>query len=254
METNTNPGYPSVIPFKRKKWCIFCFIYSIPHRPGVYASKTRGQSISLTSNNANEIFAETKRSMPSPLVKAVDTDGLQFDEAIAWRRLNEHDVRTEIEVLQQGSYEQIVIPQTANDLLGLSQTDPVDARFVVGKRSVISPKSFFGALLLRLYTLVRFFVGYAIPLLIPFFFIKPDAILSMMAVFLANLLIAAFTWPYIPLKSWLKGIFLALITGIGYSALTYFVLPQYFQPGVGIAALVTGLLVGLILDCSDRDE
>ncbi len=254
METNVNSGHPSIIPFKRKKWCIFCFIYSIPHRPGVYASKTRSQSISLTSNNANEIFSETKRSMPSPLVKAMDTDGLQIDEAIAWRRLNANDVKTEVEVLQQGSYDQIVIPQAVNELLGLSQTDPADASVVVGKGSKISPNSFLGALLLRLYTLVRFFVGYAVPLLIPFFFIKPDAALPMLAIFGVNLLITAFAWPFIPLKSWVKGILLALFTGIGYSALAYFVLPQFFQPGLSIAALVTGLLVGFILDCTDRDD
>jgi hypothetical protein len=187
-------------------------------------------------------------------VKAVDSDGLLIDEAIAWCRLTSTDVKTELELLQKGTYDQIILPQSVNELLGLSQSDPADCRVVIGGKSGISPNSFFGALFLRLYTLIRLFVGYAVPLLIPFFFIKPDAILAVLAVFGANLLIAAFTWPFIPLKSWIKGILLALFTGIAYSALAYFVLPQFFQPGLSIATLLTGLLVGLLLDCTDRDD
>lgn len=254
METKSTAIHPGVIPFKRKKWCVFCTIYSIPFRPGLYVGTTRSNSISLASNNPNEIFREMKRSLPSPMVRAMDTDGLGIDEAIAWHRVTKADLSAEIDSLQQSGYEKITLPQSVSELIGLPDLESTSNNVVTAKRSGFSPNSFFGALLFRLFTSFKFLMGYAIPFLIPFLIIKPSFILPILVTFCINLFMASLIWPFIQLKSWIKGILLGLFSGAAYSLVTYFVLPQYFHPGISVTAVIIGLLIGFLFDCTDRDD
>ncbi len=254
METNPIPGNFNFIPFKRKKWCIFCYIYSIPHHPGTYLGATRSSDCSLASNNANEIFTEIKRSLPSPLVRAIDTDGLYLDEAIAWRRITKDDLKAEVDVMQQASYQQISLPSSVGELLGIEQETESSTRINIHPRKGVSPNSPFGALLLRLYTNLRLFIGYGVPLLIPTLIIKPGQALPLMAIFAATLLLAAVIWPAFHMKSWLKGILLGLFSTVIYGGVTYLLLPQFFKPGLCLAALLSGVLTGFLLDCTDKDD
>jgi hypothetical protein len=215
---------------------------------------TRSNSVSLVANNPNEIYGELQRSLPSPMVRAMDTDGLRIDEAIAWQRVTKADLSAEVDSLQQSGYEKIFLPQSIADLIGLKEMEPVDEKLLIGKKAAFSPNSILGAFLLRLFTSFKFLIGYAVPFLLPFFIIKPLFILTILAVFGAGLLLASLTWPFIHLKSWIKGILLGLFGGSAYSLVTYFALPQFFQPGLSVAAVIIGLLIGILLDCTDKDD
>lgn len=250
METNLNSD-GSIFAFKRKYWCIFCSLYSIPLKEGIYSSESLEQKISLSSNNPNEILKEIKRNSPSPLVKAIDTRGLLLDEAIAWHKITKDDLSFGFEELQMGSYEEILIPQSVSDLLQGQNNNRADQKVIIGKQSAINPNSHPGAILVRLFTSLKFFVGYSIPLILPFTIFKQDLIFPVLALFGINLLVAALTWPIIHLKSWIKGVFLALITGFSYTAIAYFYFPLFYQTGLSVAAVITGILVGLLLDCTD---
>lgn len=251
METNINSD-GSVFTFKRKHWCVFCSLYSIPLKEGVYSSESLEQKISLSSNNPNEILKEIKRNSPSPLVKAFDTRGLLLDEAIAWRKITKDDLKIELEELQMNLYYEIVISQSASDLLQVQNFNRTDQKVIIGKHSAINPNSRLGGLLTRFFTASKFFVGYSIPLILPFAIFKQDLILPVLALFGINLLLAALTWPLVRLRSWIKGIFLAMITGFSYTTIAYFYFPRFYQTGLSVAAVITGILVGLLLECTDR--
>lgn len=251
MGTNHYPDH-TVLPFKRKHMCVFCSIFSIPLRPGIYSSDSQKQRISLTSNNPNEILKEIQRNSPSPLVKAMDTSGLTLDEAIAWRKVTKEEVETVLDEMQGEGYEQLLVPQSVGNLLTGQGNKMTVPKIIIEPSSWLNPNSRFSGLLIRLITVLKFLVGYSIPLILPFAIFKQEFVLPVLVLFGTSLLLAALIWPVLEIRSWIKGVFLALIMGLAYTAIGFFVFPQSYQTGLSVTAVILGVLVGVLLGCTDR--
>jgi hypothetical protein len=246
METKLIMENSAALALRNKKWNVLCFLYSIAVKAGIYSKESQDHTVSLTSNNPNEILHELQSDSPSPLVKALNTRGLVIKEAVAWRQLTRKELEHELEELQPQKYSKVQVPQSLTPLLG-SYADQVST--VEG--SGLDANAGFGALLLRLGTVLRMFLGYGIALVIPFIVIKPELIGVILAAFGVNLILAALLWPFLRIKSFLKGILLALFSGGVYACIAYFLLPAFFAPGILICVALTGLLTGYILDCTD---